>query len=386
MLAPANTVVDGIPLWRRIRELMKEKGSRYSMTAVANRIGISRETLRLMLNGEREIYMFELEKIAADLKLPVARILQHDIQDLHGQVRESMVSLKEMEAAMELSKRRYERALGLSEKAHALLDIRYLHTFQQQWTEAEQVSLAAQELILQIGLTEEEDELLFKLKNHLVTIYTHTRRYAKGLETLHSMEPLIEKSKTRMISYYHNKGICLYGLFRVQEAKACLYKAAELQQALGMKESLGRVCFFVGYIECRELNYSRAKEMFQESLRYLQTDIMRVGSAKDLAKVMLKLGERQAAERLIRETLQSETVKQNMEMEARLLILLAKTLDLPYHAEAVAGNAKYPQNMRFLAARFLRLYYRRWFMQGRFKRVKAVGKMPLRRFSYDRLL
>ncbi|TCP59019.1 helix-turn-helix protein [Tumebacillus sp. BK434] len=62
-----NAVVDKIPLWLRIREIMKERGSSYSLTAVSARLGISRETLRLMLSGEREIHTFELKTIAEDL-------------------------------------------------------------------------------------------------------------------------------------------------------------------------------------------------------------------------------------------------------------------------------------------------------------------------------
>lgn len=46
LLAPAHTFQGEIPLWRRIREIMKEKGSSHSITAMAARIGISRETLR----------------------------------------------------------------------------------------------------------------------------------------------------------------------------------------------------------------------------------------------------------------------------------------------------------------------------------------------------
>lgn len=386
LLAPATTIVDKIPLWRRIRELMKEKGSRYSMTAVANRLGISRETLRLMLNGEREIYMFELEKIANDLKLPVARILQQDIEELNAQIKERQESLQDLPVAMELAKQRFAIAQGLSEKANALLDIRFLHTFQEQWPEAEQTSLAAYELIMQIGLAEHEDDLVFRVQSLLVTVYIHSKRYSKGLEVLQSIEKLLKNKQRRMINYYHNKGICHWGLNELEDARRCFNKAIELLQDYGNAEWMGRVFFIMGVTEYADLNYSRAKELLQDSLQHLETDIMRVGSAKDLAKVLLKLGEHQAAENLIRETLQSDAVKQSPEMEARLLILLSKVRGLPYHAEAVAGNGKYGNKMRFLAARFLRVYYRRWFMQGRGKQVKAVCKMPRRSFPYDKYL
>ncbi|KEO80890.1 helix-turn-helix domain-containing protein [Tumebacillus flagellatus] len=79
MEAPIYTLVDNIPLGQRIEELKKEKGGWYSTTAMAGRLGVSPETLRSMLKGKREIYMYELEKIAGDLKMPVKRILLEDV-------------------------------------------------------------------------------------------------------------------------------------------------------------------------------------------------------------------------------------------------------------------------------------------------------------------
>ncbi|MGZ4164398.1 MAG: helix-turn-helix domain-containing protein, partial [Tumebacillaceae bacterium] len=79
LLAPTHTLADSIPLGRRINEIMLEKGSAYTISAMAKRLEINRETLRLMLKGEREIYTFELEKIAKDLHVTVERILQSDV-------------------------------------------------------------------------------------------------------------------------------------------------------------------------------------------------------------------------------------------------------------------------------------------------------------------
>ncbi|ASS75477.1 hypothetical protein CIG75_11140 [Tumebacillus algifaecis] len=76
LMAPTHTNADQIPRLRRIREIMKEKESSFSLSAMAKRLSISRETLRLMLTGDRAIYLVMLEKIAQDLNVPVARILQ----------------------------------------------------------------------------------------------------------------------------------------------------------------------------------------------------------------------------------------------------------------------------------------------------------------------
>lgn len=77
-----------IPLGRRIAEIMKEKGSAYSLQAMGKRIGLSRETLRLMLHGGREIYDFELKKICSDLKMSVERIKQQDTWLMHSELQQ----------------------------------------------------------------------------------------------------------------------------------------------------------------------------------------------------------------------------------------------------------------------------------------------------------
>lgn len=67
-----------------------------------------------MLNGDREIYWFELEKIAQDLKVPLKRLLMEDLQE--SQNREMIlrhVANNQLEDAMKLSKERQALAVGL---------------------------------------------------------------------------------------------------------------------------------------------------------------------------------------------------------------------------------------------------------------------------------
>ena len=82
IVAPKHTFVHSIPIQRRLREIMKEKGGAYTISALSSRIGINRETLRKMLNGEREIYSFELDKFAKELHMSIDRILQEDVKKL----------------------------------------------------------------------------------------------------------------------------------------------------------------------------------------------------------------------------------------------------------------------------------------------------------------
>lgn len=384
LIAPEKTVADGILLWRRIRELMKEKGSSYSLSAVAGRLGMSRETLRLMLNGERDIYLFELEKIAEDLKMPVARIMQEDIADLYSEIKRRKLSLQQLDEALELAQQRCTLAQGLSEKANALLDIGYLHVYLEQLDDAEQVYKDAYQIILQIGLSPTETELMYRAQHHIVMIHVFTKRYSTALELLESYKSVFLSNRLYHADFLNIKALIKQGLNELAEAKELMYQMIEIVRGQGRAEWLGRALTNVAYMEYSDLNYGRAKELLHQALEHMQTDPMRLLATKDLVKVHLKLHDHQAAEALIRDTLRWEAIKSNREMEARLLILLSRAKGVPHHAEAVAGNSKYPKNIRFLAGRFLRIFYRRWFMRGRSRRVKAVYKMPPRSFPYDK--
>ncbi|TCP59022.1 hypothetical protein EV586_101221 [Tumebacillus sp. BK434] len=384
LLAPTQTVVDGIPLFRRVRELMKEKGSRYSISAVAVRLGISRETLRLMLNGEREFYWFELEKVADDLKIPIERILQEDVAALHAEIKARKNNLQQLDKAIELAHQRFAQAQGASEKASALLDIGYLLFFSDRFQEAEETLLTANHLIQSIVLLPADDRLIFSVLVNFSAVYIYSKQYPKARLALESLRKISMSSPQRESDYHHLYAMYKQALNELAEAKESLYKTIELLQGQEREETLGRALCDVAYIEYADLNYRAAKDMLRRSLQHLQSSSFRLMTIKDMVKVHIKLQEHREAERLIRQTLQGEEIKSNREMEARLLILLSRVQGVPYHAEAVAGNSKYPKNVRFLAGRFLRIFYRRWFMQGRSKCVKAVHKMPRRSFPYDK--
>jgi len=64
----------------RIKEIRSEQEKRYANNFMAKAIGMNRETLRLKLIGDRELYTYELEKIAKLFNVSVDRILGTDLQ------------------------------------------------------------------------------------------------------------------------------------------------------------------------------------------------------------------------------------------------------------------------------------------------------------------
>src|SRR5690348_197128 len=112
-----------IPLGRRVAEIMRERGRAFTQSAMAKRIGYSGETLRLMLIGRREIYPFELEKIAKDLKLPVERITGEDVRAEREELRVLLARMNPSTRVVELALHLNQHALGMTETCKALLDL-----------------------------------------------------------------------------------------------------------------------------------------------------------------------------------------------------------------------------------------------------------------------
>jgi tetratricopeptide (TPR) repeat protein len=110
-------------LWCRISEILKEEGPTFTQKAFAKRLGYGRETLRLMLRGKREIYDFELRKIASTLKYLEALL----------------INLKDNQRALELAQKHLEIAIGWPERCVALDNLGRAHYLMRQYEESHQL-------------------------------------------------------------------------------------------------------------------------------------------------------------------------------------------------------------------------------------------------------
>ncbi|WP_198299645.1 helix-turn-helix domain-containing protein [Tumebacillus avium] len=383
LIAPERTVADGIPLWLRIREIMKEQGSSYSLTAIAGRLGISRETLRKMLNGEREIYSFELEKLSKDLKVSISRLLQEDlivpesITILCGQCR--------WNDALKVARRWQDVAMGLSERANALNKFGLIYLWRKDYDEArryfEEMLLLAQE----INAKYDHDCLLRRTLRNLLSTCADMKETERASEIIEIAEPYFQACPVEMGLLYYSKAKINKVMLQPAEAKLNLYKSLELYSQGTTHDTTGRGYIAVATAEFADRNYAKAKELLESAISVAESDTVKLTARSQLAKTLFKLGEYALAEALIHTTLAMEAIARDPDCEAKLLILRTRITRDARYAEQAAVNLSYSIVVRFLAYRYLSIQYKQErFQRGELKRPeKSKGRLTKRRLPLD---
>ncbi|ARU62640.1 hypothetical protein CBW65_17925 [Tumebacillus avium] len=385
LTAPTHTVVDNIPLWLRIREIMKEQGSSYSLTAMAGRLGMSRETLRLMLSGEREIYSFELEKITQDLKIPLARLLQEDIVELKPAYA-ILIDQGRLEEAMELAKYRESIAIGLSEKVFSSASVAWVYFWKEEMDTAKGIIHEALAAAEEVNKKYAFQGVLTRVFVVFLNIYTHTEELDKVLGIVERLKPLLHSDPINMGVLYVALAKMKYASFENAEAKMYMYKCLELFIECANRDRIGRAYINTAIAEYADRNYEQAKELLETGKEYWENDKVRLLGLKELAKTHLKLREFQAAESLIRTALRTESFEQLMDIKASLIILLSRAAGSTSYAESVAMNLRYPKQARYHAYRHLTLVNKqeKFLRRGKSAQGKSQGRIPTKRFPLDK--
>ncbi|MGZ4135285.1 MAG: helix-turn-helix domain-containing protein, partial [Tumebacillaceae bacterium] len=219
LIAPSHTLVDNIPLGRRISEIMAEKGAAYSISAMAKRLEINRETYRLMLKGEREIYTFELEKISQDLKLSVERILQADIVEQRRELEQKSVDVIDVPNMIELAEKLHMYAIGLTEKCISLNNVGRSCYWGARYDRSLEVWQLAWPLVKECYEKYDEHTLIIRVSANLMLSYCDNNQYSKFKEIFTYISPLFEQHPDLPAVAYNSlaKFNCLQG--NLEEAK-----------------------------------------------------------------------------------------------------------------------------------------------------------------------
>lgn len=358
LVAPSHTFVNAIPLGRRIREIMKAKGNYYTISAMSVRIGINRETFRSMLNGERDIYNFELEKIAHDMKLPIERILQKDISLVEAELDELLRSRNDLDKAHELAMKIHGVAIGISEICYSLNTLGYIYFWQHEINMAHRTWLEAYEYAQQISKLFGDNNVLYRVLRNLMSSYTERKEYDKALEIVEVVEPIFQSNPGRMSALYYTRAKFNEYLGKVDEAKELSYKSLEHSMLLDDKETLGRAYINVAHYEYLKENYEQAKKHLFNSLQLLTQSDIRLIAGKEMVKVLLKLGENQKAIDMIQTLLSSDILENHSHLHGKLLVLLSRATNISEYAENVVSNDKYSRVVRYLACKYLIKHYR----------------------------
>jgi tetratricopeptide (TPR) repeat protein len=372
----------------RILEIMDEKGKAFTTQALAMRIGMNRKTLSSKLNGNRDLYLFELRRIAESLKLTLERIMQEDIRDEAYELKELFEGLRYPERAVEIAGKYTENdwdleranlflqtrtfeltmkfvnvAVGATERSKALNDLGRAYFYQQKYEDAHLVWMEAYRYAKKAAERENENSrtLLFNAIENLMISYSIKRESSHLSDILIDAEPLMKHAPER-------SAVIRYSLAKIAEQKKDFTTAREHYYASldgyianNQMNMIARAYHNTACFEYRQGNYQKARELFELAKIGLENDhYAYLIWVKEYGKVLLKLGETEPVPTLIRESLKQVaflSMAARSELEAKLFLLLARATNNPHYAEEIVSNDETQPDIRNLALTFLLNHY-----------------------------
>jgi tetratricopeptide (TPR) repeat protein len=359
LVMPSQTMVDKIPLGRRIAEIMKEKGAAYSQTAMAARLKVCRETFRQMLKGEREIYTFEMDKIVRDLKVSEDRILQQDILEAYLELDKLLLSGEEAEKALKIISLLLDSAIGVTEKCMRFFQLGCVYKNLHQYENAHNAFLTAYSYALEIKKRYNETDILFKVASFLVTSHTIRKEYYSALELISICESTYYADPSKLGSLLYTRSEILKANGDLQEAKNVAYQCLESCIESKNIQKIGKAMINVADLEYKLKNYEVASQQLFRAIDYLSSDYRtRLIAKKELSKSLIKTGEYNRAITIIEEALEELREMSYPELEGKFLILLSRAKHEIGYAEEVLGEEKYSDAVRLLASKYLANHFK----------------------------
>lgn len=346
-------------------------------------MGISRETLRSMLTGDRVILDFELRQIAALLKMNVERIKQDDTRQEERRLHSLLQEAVDHRSALEIAERLAKLAVGITERCISLNNLGSAYFIGLKYDEAHDAWLQAYQYANEIKSRYNDYEYLFEVTKYLLISFSVRKEYAHLSSIISELEPLFESKPERSGALCYSYAMIEYQNGNKESAKQKLYQSLEYYCMAANEKNIGRAEHNVGYIEYATANYETAKKFFESALpRLSQHRYWYLVTVKDYIKTLIILREGNIAEELISHSLQEVQTLGYLELEAKMLLLLSRVSNNPENAIHVVNEEKYGPKVRILGCKFLINFYKKIGDSSMFMKYHEVAeKISEKKFS-----
>lgn len=355
-----TSVLGALPLWRRISELMVEKGEAFSIRAFAPRIGFSREILRRMLAGERHITPSDMERIAKGLGVSIERLKHVDTFSkqkelsslLNANIRTKSMMLHAHSIAVEL----VDVARGATERGYCLNNLGRVQFMQQKYDEAHETWMSALEYAKQIQEQYEDKQLLHLVTVNLMLSYSIRKEYSNIEEFLSLVEKVFFDDPEKLGVAYYTRMKWQEERGNIKLAKNYAYLSLEQFVQTNVIEQICKAKVNVAHYEYLLGNYDISKELLSEVIDQASSfEFVLIHTVKEYVKSLLQLQEYETAIRIIEEY--SLKAKDYPEYWAKLQIMYTVATDSPSYAETVINNSDISLQVRYLACKCLMEYF-----------------------------
>jgi tetratricopeptide (TPR) repeat protein len=355
--ATATAVVDKIPLGRRIGEIMEERGDAFSIRAFSSRIGMNREILRVIINGERTILPSELEKIADGLGMTVERLRQLDTradeQALEGWLQER----KNLKQALALAQRLNEMAKGMTEICTSLNQVGRAHFLTQQYDAAHEVWLRALQYAEKIYAKHGDANLLHLVTANLMITYTLRQEYSNIDQILQTVETVFQDDPEKLSGAHYTRMKQKESQGDIEGAKKYAYLSLTCIQQHEVSYKIGIAQVNAAHYESMTGNYRESEQLLSAAVPNLKADrYSQLVAVKEYVKTLLQLKNAETAVQVIQEYLPRATDYPDLAAKLRILFSVA-TQDMTF-AEQVSDDEKSSLKVRYLACRMLMNHFK----------------------------
>jgi tetratricopeptide (TPR) repeat protein len=339
-----------IPLSRRISEIMEEKGKRYTQEYVANGIGLSRDTLRAVLRGNRPIYGMELRALSSLFRMSVDRLTMKDTRSLADELNELLSNLQDKQRALQIAQTLASVAVGITERYETQNNLGRAYFLLERYPEAHEAWLEAYKYAQLISKKYDDSEPLFHVVTNLSLSFTQRKEFSNLAKILDEVETVFRSSPKHAGVICYSKAMIAEHLGDVKGAREYFYKSLEFHQLTGEPLRIGRSELNVAYFEYKQSNYLISRRYIESAIRNLAKDEdTKMIALKIYGKVLLKLGEKDRAIAIIEQALAEIDQNARIDLAAKLYILLALARQERRPAERVLHNQKVEKSLRLLA-------------------------------------
>lgn len=295
---------------QRVREIIDEKKNdggnddEKIIKAIASGIGKSPRTVYRVLAGQRYAKLSEQKVFATVLGVPIERLLQTDVRNIHDEIDMMMDEKKaDLEAAY-LKALEYNRiAIGISERYDAARLVGKVLYNSRKWEEAGHWWLDAYVLAQQIG----EPSKIYEACKSVLIISLRRKRHTHVERILSEIGGFLNDDHVKLGEIYFFCGAIEYNLKNYDEALLCFEKSLRENQLTNDEYLIGKALHNVASCHLKQNNLLVAKAMYEQAMDNLKNAnaITRLTTVDEYVETLEKLHQHDKALALINDSIQS---------------------------------------------------------------------------------
>lgn len=353
----AHTELLRIPLGRRIGEIMEERGEAFSIRAFSSRVGLNRETLRLMILGARPILPNDLHKIINGLGLEVERLKQIDTLADEQELQALLRTQKNLRRVVQLAEKLASNSLGITEKCNALNNLGRALFISRQYNQAHDAWLTAYSIAERIQEKYGDGELVHKITVNLLLTYSERKEYSNIEVLLGKAEKYFADDPMKLGFVYYTRMRMSHHQGDIAQAKEHANTALNLYRQTYDHGQIGNAEISAAYLEYLTGDYSESEKLLKSAISHLEDyGQMLMLAVKEYTKCLIKLD--RCDDAIQTATTYLPNASEYTEFEGKLKILISVAGGDVAWATGVAEDIKYLPKVRYYACRYLISYYK----------------------------